>query len=55
MYGMYYTGVSYTLKAYRDCIKLAFKITGYDDTAVSLNITDNRSMLLGSKDYIRSN
>jgi len=54
MYGMYYTGVTYALKKFNECIKLEFKITGYDDTTVSLNITDNRSMLLGSKNYIRS-
>ena len=54
MYGMYYTGVSYALKTFSDCIKLTFKITGYDETTVSLNITDNRSMLLGGKNYIRS-
>jgi hypothetical protein len=54
MYGMYYKGVSYALKAFSDCIKLTFKITGYDDTSVTLNITDNRSMLLGGKNYIRS-
>jgi hypothetical protein len=54
MYGMYYKGVSYALKAFSDCIKLTFKITGYDDTTVTLNITDNRSMLLGGKNYIRS-
>jgi hypothetical protein len=54
MYGVYYSGTSYALKAFSDCIKLTFKITGYDDKTVSINITDNRSMLKGGKNYIRS-
>ena len=54
MYGAYYSGTSYALKAFNDCIKLTFIITGYSDNTVAFNITDDRSMLRGGKNYIRS-
>ena len=54
MYGTYYTGTSYALKAFSDCMKLTFKITKYTADTVSFNITDNRSMLKGGRNYIRS-
>ena len=54
MYGAYYSGTSFALKAFNDCIKLTFKIIGYTENSVAFNITDDRSMLRGGKNYIRS-
>jgi len=54
MYGTYYTGSSYALKAFSDCMKLTFLITAYESEKVSFNITDRRSMLKGGRNYIRS-
>jgi len=54
MYGAYYSGTSYALKAFNDCMNLTFKITGYNDNTVAFNITDIRSMLRGGRNYIRS-